>query len=432
MRFYTLIAVLLLSFTGYGQRCHTDQYQKELDKSYQYRAKRMFRSAVNYFNNKKSRTDNNECANRIIIPVVVHFYDIPEGLRDCAIKSVEDQLSTLNADFKALNQDLSNWATVSNLYPNVLITESCIDFVLANHNHPTGFGLIEGEGAIVFHNLVFNDFEPKFNDYFNIFVGNIENGVLGYSPLGGWGNGDGVAVGLDFFSSSVCGQFGSAAPYNKGRTLVHEAGHYFNLSHIWGNGCEIDDGIADTPDQLNSNGGCPINTSSCGSVDLHMNYMDYVDDACMYMFTDGQTKVMEDYVLNNLGRIIEKGKSVIKFDVIVIEPIDSNFVDSSLLDSVVTDSVVTDSTVIDSLPVDTSDITPIDTVVNPIDTILNPPDSVSTIDSTIIDTTLNPVDTSQVNTPVDIPSVSNDIPKITFILLGLVIVIGLVVRLVRG
>ncbi len=90
---------------------------------------------------------------------------------------------------------------------------------------------------------------------------------------------------------------------DRGRTATHEIGHYFELDHIWGSGatCADDDGIADTPPQLDQNFGCPaFPAPSCAAAgadgDMFMNYMDYVDDRCMFMFTAGQaTRMRQEY-----------------------------------------------------------------------------------------------------------------------------------------
>jgi hypothetical protein len=79
--------------------------------------------------------------------------------------------------------------------------------------------------------------------------------------------------------------------YNLGRVAVHEAGHYFGLLHLWGDDedCATDDGVADTPPQLAPYKGCPAYPqTSCGNANMFMNFMDYVDDECLVMFTKGQ------------------------------------------------------------------------------------------------------------------------------------------------
>ena len=59
----------------------------------------------------------------------------------------------------------------------------------------------------------------------------------------------------------------------------------------------MDDEVQDTPDQSDSYGGCPsLGAQTCGSADMHMNYMDYTDDLCMYMFSAGQASRMENYL----------------------------------------------------------------------------------------------------------------------------------------
>ena len=86
-----------------------------------------------------------------------------------------------------------------------------------------------------------------------------------------------------------------------GRACVHEVGHYLGLRHIWGDatlfedGCSVDDGIEDTPNQsAASNFECNFNQNSCSGnyPDMVENYMDYSNDSCMNMFTNNQIIVM--------------------------------------------------------------------------------------------------------------------------------------------
>ena len=68
------------------------------------------------------------------------------------------------------------------------------------------------------------------------------------------------------------------------------------MDHLWGNGGNCgNDNVNDTPTQEEENYNCPAfphNANSCGtsnsSGDMFMNYMDYTNDGCMNLFTQGQ------------------------------------------------------------------------------------------------------------------------------------------------
>jgi Pregnancy-associated plasma protein-A len=127
----------------------------------------------------------------------------------------------------------------------------------------------------------------------------VTGGLLGYATLpGGPAAIDGVVIGNTCFGSGGI----TVAPYNLGRTAVHEVGHWLNLLHIWGadnGGCTRSDNVDDTPNQAGSNGS-RIRKSSFPHItcnngpngDMFMNYMDYVDDDTMVMFTKGQVERM--------------------------------------------------------------------------------------------------------------------------------------------
>ena len=100
----------------------------------------------------------------------------------------------------------------------------------------------------------------------------------------------------------------------KGRTPVHEMGHYFGLRHIWGDGgllapndCAQSDGIDDTPfANAQSNFDCDTTKNTCTQTepfynadvpDLIENYMDYSSEECMDMFTQGQVDLMRSVLL---------------------------------------------------------------------------------------------------------------------------------------
>ncbi|MFM8448611.1 MAG: M43 family zinc metalloprotease, partial [Haliscomenobacter sp.] len=247
------------------------------------------------------------CSNPVRIPVAVHFQGVQSPDRACLEALAVAQIASLTKDYQAANSDLSLWTnTASSSFPGVTVRGACVSFQIANSNHPSGFNLSNGNLAVTI-NQTTGDRDSRWAGYLNIYV--VPNtGYLGYSPLGGAGNGDGVVIDSKAFGLSACGAVGGEAPYNKGRTLTHEVGHYFLLDHIWGDGCAVDDGISDTPNQAAPNYGCPaLTVRSCNSLDMHMNYMDYTDDACMYMFSAGQATRMENYISASLSNIVAKG-----------------------------------------------------------------------------------------------------------------------------
>jgi len=127
----------------------------------------------------------------------------------------------------------------------------------------------------------------------NIWVCNLGGGLLGYAQFpGGAAATDGVVILYKAF-----GRTGTLiTPYDKGRTATHEVGHWMNLRHIWGDATCGNDFVDDTPKHTTANFGCPefphYNTCGDNAVEMTMNYMDYTDDPCMYMFSNGQKSRM--------------------------------------------------------------------------------------------------------------------------------------------
>ena len=133
------------------------------------------------------------------------------------------------------------------------------------------------------------------DSYMNFWSCNLGGGLLGYAQFpGGPAATDGVVM-LYSTVGSISSP-GTASPYNLGRTATHEVGHWLNLRHIWGDANCGNDLVADTPTQQTDNGGCPsfphVTCSNGPNGDMFMNYMDYVNDAAMFMFTRDQATRM--------------------------------------------------------------------------------------------------------------------------------------------
>jgi len=221
----------------------------------------------------------------VTVDVVVNvvYRTDAQNVKDAQIKS---QISVLNRDFAATNTDKKK---VPEPWKG-LVTNSRVRFKLAKvvrrrttrSSFPTDDSVKRSSAGIA-------AFEPE--SHLNLWVCALGGGVLGYAQFpGGPASTDGVVVDYRAF-----GKGGSAqAPFNLGRTATHEVGHYFNLRHIWGDteDCTGSDFVADTPNAAGPNYGTPSFPSvSCGNGpngDMFMNYMDYVDDAAMVLFTAQQ------------------------------------------------------------------------------------------------------------------------------------------------
>jgi hypothetical protein len=230
----------------------------------------------------------------IDIPVVVHiiYNSSAENISDAQVQS---QIDVLNKDYRRENADSSN----TPLYFQQFAADCGFHFMLAKvdqHGYATT-GIIRKHTGIQQFNI--NDgikFSSSGGDdawdddnYFNIWVGDLTGGILGYSSVvGGPKTNDGVVVSYKAF-----GTIGTAAvPFNEGRTATHETGHWLNLIHTWGDADCGDDKVDDTPPQHAAEYGCPsgiiISCNDGPNGEMYTNYMDFTNDACMNIFTIGQ------------------------------------------------------------------------------------------------------------------------------------------------
>ncbi|MFB4274067.1 MULTISPECIES: zinc metalloprotease [unclassified Nonomuraea] len=237
----------------------------------------------------------------VTIPVVVHVvYQTSE--QNIGQDQIDSQLKVLNEDFRRANPDADK---VPEVWKD-LAADARLEFKLADKDpdgqptsgvvrRQTDVGEFQPDDKVKFDAQGGSDAWPA-DRYLNLWVCELKN-ALGYATFpGGPADIDGVVV-----RHSAFGTTGTAeAPYDGGRTATHEIGHWFNLRHIWGDdgdGCSGSDFVDDTPNQAGQNRGTPtfpkLSCDNGPNGDMFMNYMDYVEDAAMFMFTKGQAERMD-------------------------------------------------------------------------------------------------------------------------------------------
>lgn len=190
-----------------------------------------------------------------------------------------------------------------------------------NYNTPT-----------TFQNFMNNYMKPATiwdpTKYLNIWVTdvNASAGLLGFATFPAASGLTGIPGGTGTSTTDGLWCWGRAfgnvgtlqSPYNRGRTAVHEIGHWLGLRHIWGDGTCATDYCLDTPPASADNAGAPtypLNANSCTSPsgtnntipngangEMFMNFMDYTNDASMYMFTEDQRTRAQTAMANGTYR----------------------------------------------------------------------------------------------------------------------------------
>ncbi|MFT6924282.1 MAG: hypothetical protein ACJA1C_003303 [Crocinitomicaceae bacterium] len=242
----------------------------------------------------------------LTIPVVVHVIHNGDALgsgENIDDGQVFSQIEVMNQDFRRMLG-----TNGSNTHPDGadIEVEFCMAAIDPNGLPTNGIDRVQ-QGVASFSGI--NDvdaikpasqWDPEL--YMNMWTVNYGNsGLLGFaqfpnnSGLGGMNanngnaNTDGVVADYRTFGSQQIYPAGVySAPYNLGRTMTHEVGHFLGLRHIWGDSNCGNDFCNDTPESSGSNFSCNVQTTCDGIQDMVENYMDYTNDACMNIFTDDQ------------------------------------------------------------------------------------------------------------------------------------------------
>lgn len=237
--------------------------------------------------------------NKYVIPIVFHIIH-DHGVENISDEKVHEALDIINTDYAAVNSDLSQLErSFSNIVgvPNIEFRLAKVD---PNGNFTTG---ITRDVSPLTVNGSWDHPEVKrintwpHEKYLNIWIVRSSNGSNGsawaYLPYqvdnDSYADLDGIIISSWAFGATTEGYH---------RILTHEIGHFFNLYHTWSpwlscgdkNACSEDDEVADTPNCTGYYGGCDVTHTSCGSLDMIQNYMDYA--TCPVAFTRGQVQRM--------------------------------------------------------------------------------------------------------------------------------------------
>jgi PKD repeat protein len=263
-------------------------------------------------------------ATLVSIPIIVHVVHNGEAVGTGTNLSQ----AQVAAQIEVLNEDFRKKAGTPGYNDNPVGADIEIEFCLSpvdengNAMAEPGIDRYDGNQADWSRDEIENKLKPTTiwnpNLFYNVWTVKfdpVDAGLIGYAQFpdqsglpglqekGGPASTDGVVIRYQSFGSVDKGNFPvMQAPYNKGRTLSHETGHWLGLRHIWGDGNCAEDFVSDTPPASGPSSGCPVGRISCGGVNMVQNYMDYSEDACMNIFTEGQKNRMRAVIENSPRR----------------------------------------------------------------------------------------------------------------------------------
>ncbi|NQY09753.1 MAG: T9SS type A sorting domain-containing protein [Flavobacteriales bacterium] len=241
-----------------------------------------------------------------VIPIVFHIIH-NGGEEKISEAQVLDAMRILNEDFNALSPDTVDvdplfWYLYANIGFEFRLAQidpdgNCTNGIIY-YQHPTHYtGGSDATWSWV-QNQLNNTW--KYDQYLNIYTN------VGSSNFT-WGPTTDVWSGVMIEHNNV-GSIGTGVGNGLWeRTLTHEIGHWFNLTHTWGpkaigegTPCNQDDGVEDTPN-CKGTYGCSSTLNSCDDgpgdlKDMMQNYMDY---GCSIMFTEGQKARMLASLMTN-------------------------------------------------------------------------------------------------------------------------------------
>lgn len=307
-KIYILGVLALVLFTrANAQKCLSHEMHLQhmaSDPRYRAEQEKLEAETQQYMQNKSIQDTTT-----LIIPVVFHVVHTG-GSDNISVAQIRNQIATLNVEFKRLQSDTSLTPAPFKALGGRFNVEFRLATIDPNGNCTNG--ITRHYSPIATCAEVAEDVKSLVywpsTKYLNIWLvasmrydGMIACQGGGYAQFpGGGATTDGIEIRGDLIGSIGTATTNSAFGNWKGRYLIHELGHWFNLRHIWGDATCGNDLISDTPPAFQSNSGCPVfphnANNSCGSNangEMTSNYMDYSTGACLNIFTKQQVTRME-------------------------------------------------------------------------------------------------------------------------------------------
>lgn len=312
-------------------RCGTTKRMEAYEKLHPFYVQQMDRGFDEFRQKISTRADE-----LLYVPVhiiVVHDPgDVIGQGSNHSVNKILSQIAVLNKDFSRTNDDTLNTPQVfSTGNPNIRFLLATVD---PDGNETDGISRYASTEDFNDNDIEFmikSDTRWPRETYLNIWIADIED--LGYvNTIPSTNNlpeatKDGVVINHVAFGGPGTG---ALSPYNLGRTLTHEVGHFLGLRHIWrSDGCVQDDGFDDTPLQDTENYDCPVHPSpSCNNGgDMFMNFMDYTDDNCMNAFTAQQSGFMRSILFGIRSSLITAGAEMFTNQALSVSLINKKDVD---------------------------------------------------------------------------------------------------------
>ncbi|MBK8927927.1 MAG: T9SS type A sorting domain-containing protein [Crocinitomicaceae bacterium] len=247
------------------------------------------------------------------VPIIFHVvYNPSNPAENVSQADIYQLLDAVNEDFNLLNADAASARTALGFVPANADIEFCLAQRDPSGNQLTEIGIHRVSTTEDYYNPDTETNEMKYdaggggtgtpvwnrNNYINVWICDITNGASSGTA--------GYAYKPTVSSLPPSSIDGIVIDYNLGmdpanRVLTHELGHYFGLSHTWGDtdgtGCTSgNDGLTDTPNtagpSFNYSLSCSGLQQTCpGTNTQYENYMDYSN--CQVMFTAMQSNLME-------------------------------------------------------------------------------------------------------------------------------------------